>query len=483
MIQVTTGKLEFSSLDDALNIDTIKPKDGRKAEIYFSGNAATPKFLLEKLVEITQSGELPKDFANIYGVLPLMNKGDLVNELFLPPVTSSIRPNMFFPGPLVREAINSGRAYYQNKHLSDIADNLINSIRPNVVLLTVNGPDNGGNYSLGTTVEGVLAAVHYAHENGGVVIAEMNHNMPKINGSTIPEKMINFLIESNNPLPISPVKSPDERAKKIGEIIAALYIHNNSCIQYGIGEVPEAVSDAILLKGVKELGIHTELFADAMIRLHQAGIVTNEHKKFDIGISTSSIFLAKDKKGYEWLGDNACVQSKPSEYTNNILIIAQQPNMVSINGAIAVDLNGAVCADMARNRYIINGTGGWVNFNTGAYLSDGGTPIVALKSTTLRRGEEISKIVDSLESGINHTGRSVDPFVIVTEHGAVDKKYLSHGQFALAIAYLAGPTEYRENLLRIIYDSKSPFTHPSKPLKDNEYPKGFIPYADAIKRL
>jgi hypothetical protein len=87
-------------------------------------------------------------------------------------------------------------------------------------MITVSGPDNGGNYSLGTTVEGVYAAVETAKRNGGIVIGERNARMPFVLGCTIPAEMIDFRLDTDYPLPVTPAKSPDEAALKIGSTIA-----------------------------------------------------------------------------------------------------------------------------------------------------------------------------------------------------------------------------------------------------------------------
>jgi hypothetical protein len=58
--------------------------------------------------------------------------------------------------------------------------------------------------------------------------------------------------------------------------------------------VPEAVTDVILAKGVRDLGIHTELFADAMQRLVGARVVTNRHTFTHVNCAMSSIFLTSD---------------------------------------------------------------------------------------------------------------------------------------------------------------------------------------------
>lgn len=427
--------------------------------IYTAGNAATPKVLLKQLAKDDQIKNVD--------LLSVLLLGD-ISELFDKDVCERITHRVIFNGPHSRKAMNDGRVSYQMMHLSDIARQLKESLHPDIVFLSVSGPDNGGNYSYGTTVEGVQAAIETAKQNHGIIIAERNSQMPFVLGTTIHESEIDYLIESDYDLPGNPAEAPDHRALKIGEIITELYITEGSTLQYGIGEVPEAVTTSIINKGVKNLGIFTELFSDAMRRLVDKGLVTNKY--LDARFSRATIFLANDKEGYKWYHLNSSVQSRPSNYTNSILKIAQQQKMTAINGAMGVDFHGNIWADSLKARMIYSGIGGQADFLRGSYLSEGGRPIIAMKSTT-DHGE--SKIVNLCPQGITTTAIAADPVIIVTENGAFNPKGLNLAEHAIGIAHLASP-EFRTDLLREIYESEV-YHNPREALKDVS-PKGFISY-------
>ncbi len=454
-------------VESIINPKILKPG----SVVYVSGNAATPQVLLEQLAK-----DMDIKHVALFYVLPL---GDRIKPLFSEERCQTITHRVLFNSVLTREAVNNGWAKYHPMHLSEIPRYAPEPDGPNVVLCSVAGPDNGGNYSLGTTVEAVLAAIRSAREKGGLVIAERNSQMPFVGGTAIPQRYIDYLIDVDYPLPISPVHKPDKRAMKIGEIIASQYIKDGSgntpgsTLQYGIGQVPEAVTTAILKKDYQHLGIHTELFADAMMRLVKKGLVTNKWKP-RINFSVSSIFLAKDQKGYDWLNFNSAVQSRPSDYTNNAFVIAQQPNMVAINSAIGVDLHGNIWADSMDARRIYSGIGGQSDFIRGAQYSPGGVAIIAMKSTT-RNGR--SKIVDRCPAGITTTAIPADRVVLVTENGSFDPKSLSMGERAVGIAHLAMEDE-REKLLKVIRDDPA-FHKPD--LTMHKGVPGFIPYEKAIQ--
>lgn len=447
--------------EDVINATYVRPG----SVIYTAGNAAVPQVLLKQLA---------KD-PYIYHVelLSVLLLGD-VGDLFTDMACQKIKHRIIFSGPHSREQLNKGQATYQLMHLSDIPKQVKNYIKPNIALFTVSGPDNGGNYSYGTTVEGVQSAVHSIRENGGLVIVERNKQMPFVLGTTIHESEIDFMLDTDYALPVSPVHSPDDVARRIGRLVSELYISNGTTLQYGIGEVPDAVTDAILDKGVRDIGIYTELFADAMRKLIDAGVVTNRF--LEVNFSTASIFLAADREGYEWLNYNSSVQSRPCNFTNSILNIAKQHKMVAINSAIGVDLHGNIWADSLKGRQIYSGIGGQADFLRGSYLSEGGHAIIAMKSTT---ASGISKVVDMCPEGITTTAISADPVIIVTENGAFDPRGLNIAEHAVGIAHLAEP-ETRDALLKKIFESPE-FHKPQEALKSKS-PKGFIPYEQVFGR-
>jgi 4-hydroxybutyrate CoA-transferase len=432
--------------------------------IYTAGNAATPQVLLKQLARDTSIHDVE--------MLSILLLGDN-SELFSEESCKRITHRIIFSGEDSREAMNSGWATYQLMHLSDIPRQLKLNIKPDIVLLQVSGPDNGGNYSFGTTVEAVKAAVDSARENGGLVIAECNSQMPFVLGTTLHGSEIDYLLEVDYELPVSPVHEPDERANMIGRLIAELFIKDGSTLQYGIGEVPEAVTTAIIAKGVKDLGIYTELFSDAMRTLVEKGIVNNRFLRNNFSVST--IFLSGDAKGYKWLDFNSSVQSRPCDQTNSVMYISAQPKMTAINSAMGVDLHGNIWADSLDARKIYSGIGGQADFLRGSYLSEGGSGIIAMKSTT-DKGHH--KIMDKCPEGITTTAIAADPVVIVTENGAFNPKGLNIAEHAIGIAHLAAPDQ-RDRLLKMIYDSKA-FHKPRQAIKESS-PKGFVAYESVFR--
>jgi len=444
-------------IEDAVNALNIP----EGSVIYTAGNAATPQVILRHLAEDSEIRNV-----SLLSVLLLGNLG----QLFSHETCKRITHRVIFNGPHSREAMNTGGASYQLIHLSDIPRQLRSYLKPSVVFLSVAGPDNGGNFSFGTTVEGCKAAVEVAKSQGGIVIAERNAKMPFVLGTTLHKSEIDFLIDTDYHLPISPVHEPDDLAKRIAHIITELYITDGCTLQYGIGEVPEAVTEAIINKGIKDIGIQTELFADAMRKLVMKGIVTNKYLDFNFSVGT--IFLANDKFGYDWMNFNSSIQSRPSDFTNHIPNIARLPKMLAINSALGVDLHGNIWADSLNATSIYSGIGGQADFLRGSYLSNGGLPIIAMKSITSKGA---AKVMMKSPEGITTTAIAADPVVIVTEQGAFNPRGLNIAEHAVGIAHLAQP-ECRERLLKYIYDSRE--YHKPQQALNGKSPKGFTSYEE-----
>ena len=142
---------------------------------------------------------------------------------------------------------------------------------------------------------------------------------------------------------------------------------------------------------------------------------------------------------------------KDIAYTNDPRIISLNPNVVSINSAIEVDLTGQVCADSIGTR-IFSGTGGQLDFVRGSSLSDGGKSIIAFASRT-NKGK--SKIVSVLNQGAGVVTPRADVNWIVTEYGAVDLFGRSIQERAKLLISIAHPDD-REALDRAAFGRFGP---------------------------
>jgi acyl-CoA hydrolase len=240
-----------------------------------------------------------------------------------------------------------------------------------------------------------------------------------------------------------PVRSPDEAEVQIGRHVANL-IEDGSTLQMGIGAIPNAV--LTFLTHHKDLGVHSEMFSDGIIPLVESGVINGRKKVMEPGMVVGS-FVMGSQDLYDFIDDHPQIKLRDCQYVNNTDVIRQNPKVTAINSAIEIDLSGQICADSIGSQ-IYSGVGGQMDFIRGASLSEGGKPIIALKSTT-KRGH--SKIVPYLKQGAGVVTTRAHVHYVVTEYGAVNLYGKTIRERSELLASIAHP-DYREDLLREAYE-------------------------------
>lgn len=347
-----------------------------------------------------------------------------------PSMAAHFRHNALFIGSNVRAAVREGRADYTPVFLSEIPRLFrLRRLPIDVALIMVSPPDAEGNCSYGVSVDVVKAAA----ETARLVIAEVNEQMPRALGDCfINVSAIDYLIETNAPLLEAAPPECDEVALAIGRNVAEL-VEDGSTVQMGIGMIPNAVLRNFGSK--KDLGIHTEMFSDGLIPLIESGVVNGSKKTIMPGKVVASFCLGTHQL-YDYVNNNPVFEFRGVEYTNDSAIIRQNAKMVAINAALEIDLSGQVCADsIGFNPY--SGIGGQIDFMRGAARSEGGKPIIVLRSTA--KNGSLSCIVPHLKEGAGVVTTRGDVHYVVTEYGAADLWGRSIRQRAEALIAIAHP--------------------------------------------
>jgi acyl-CoA hydrolase/RimJ/RimL family protein N-acetyltransferase len=360
------------------------------------------------------------------------------------------RHNAFFIGANVRAAVNEGVADYTPIFLSEVpALFRQRRVHLDLALIQVAPPDRHGFCSLGVSVDVVKAAV----ENADFVIAEVNANMPRTLGdSFVPVGELDVLVESDLPILEFAVEQPSAEALKIGEFIASL-VEDGSTLQTGIGGIPSAVMASLVDK--RDLGMHTEMFTEAVIPLIEKGVLNCRRKTLLPGKIVSS-FCFGTRKLYDYIHDNPRFEFRPTEFTNDPFQIARNQRMVAISSAIEVDLTGQVCADSIGDRFY-SGFGGQLDFIRGAARSEAGKPIIALPATT--RDGKHSRITARLNAGGGVVTTRADVHYVVTEYGIADLYGKTVRERTLALIHIAHPC-FRDELMREARERK--LVHPKQ---------------------
>ncbi|HEU4536441.1 MAG TPA: GNAT family N-acetyltransferase, partial [Polyangiaceae bacterium] len=221
------------------------------------------------------------------------------------------------------------------------------------------------------------------------------------------------------------------------------------------------------LAGRSDLGVHTAMLSDGVMRLARAGAVTGRRKTLLPGKIVTS-FVMGSRELYAWVDDNPSVELRPSDFTNDPFVVAQNDRMVALNAALAVDLTGQVAADTVGGRFF-SGIGGQVDFIRGAARSRGGKPIIALRSTA-KKGQ-ISRLCAALEAGAGVVTSRGDVHYVVTEYGVADLWGKSVRERAAALLEIAHP-DHRAELLAAAKARKYVFA-------DQVAPRASYPYSEA----
>ena len=248
-----TNPIHFTTAEEAVKV--IKSGD----HVHLSSVASAPQCLINAMCKRGEAGEL-KDVhvhhLHTEGPAPYAD----------PKFEGVFQLDSFFVGANVRKVTQSGYADYIPIFLSETQRLYrCGAVPCNVAMIQVCPPDKHGFVSLGTSVDATLAAVECAD----YVIAVVNKYVPRAFGQAmIHSSKIDFFVQDDTPLIEAKFSEPNEVETAIGKHCAAL-IEDGATLQMGIGAIPNAVLSQ--LGGHKNLGIHTEMFADGRTAYIQAG--------------------------------------------------------------------------------------------------------------------------------------------------------------------------------------------------------------------
>jgi acyl-CoA hydrolase len=311
------------------------------------------------------------------------------------------------------------------------------------------GPDGRFSLSLhaGATVDALRACGRDPHR---LLVAEVNPGLPRTLGlapdydhSLGPDE-IDVLLRWDGPAPTLPDAAPSETEVAIAEHVRS-FIRDGATLQTGIGGVPNAVATLLANGDGGDYGVHSEMFTTGLMRLHQAGKVSNKRKGIYEGISLCTFALGTPEL-HSWLHENEEVRFLPVSVVNDPSVIQRNKNMVAINGALSIDLAGQVVADTIAGRQF-SGIGGHEDFVSGASLEGDDCSMVCLPATAKVGDQRVSRIQARLPRGSIVTTPRHQVDLVITEYGAAELRGRTTTERAEALAAIAHPS-VREALLR-----------------------------------
>jgi acyl-CoA hydrolase len=361
-----------------------------------------------------------------------------------PNYVGKIDVNSWFYTPQIRKNHAAGAASYIPNNLHFAGWKRRQHIKTNIFIANASMPDKHGyvSVSLSATYERGI------WENADMIILEINPNVPRCFGDVeLHVKDVDYLIETNYPIPEVPDAEPNELDLKIGKLVAD-DIRDGDCIQLGIGGMPNAI--AISLYSKKDLGVHTEMLTSEMVKLFEAGVITGKKKTIFPG-KMACTFLFGTRQLYDFVDDNPGVVVIRGEYMNDPHIIGLNDNQVSINSSVEVDVTGQCCSESIGTKQI-SGTGGQSDTAIGAQNSEGGRSYICLYSTPNVKDKEgnrkmVSKIVPTLNQGAIVSLSRNDVDRVVTEYGIAELRGTNVRERVERLCAIAHP-DFREDLMR-----------------------------------
>jgi acyl-CoA hydrolase len=317
---------------------------------------------------------------------------------------------------------------------------IINEIyKCRVAFVAISPPDKHGNISFGNSFDYVADLI----EHIPLIIAEINPLMPfTFSSPQIHISQLSYLVETPgyilNPDQID--EDPEnQNYKKIGGYLSEL-IEDEATLEVGIGRLN--TSALFYLENKKNLGIHTEILGEALIRLVKSGMVTNTHKSMH---QNQSVYVQcfGTHENYEHIKENPRYIAMRANYVINPRTIAAQHKMTAINNAVEIDLLGQVNSEHIKgNQY--SGMGGIGNFAIGATLCPTGKSIIVAESVS--KNMKFSKIVPHFERGVPVSLSRTEVGYVVTEYGIAELEGRSVSERARALIKIAHPA-FRDELL------------------------------------
>lgn len=320
----------------------------------------------------------------------------------------------------------------------------------NVAMLTVCPMDKYGNFNFGLS----NCCMQEVIDAADIVIVEENESMPFIYGvqtDHVNISQVTKVVKATEPISEVPAAPASEMDRKIADQIFP-YLEDGMTVQLGIGGMPNAVGSLIASSDLKNLGMHTELMSDGYLDLYMSGKMNDSAKDTFRGKGIFSICFGS-RALYDFLNENQQILSAPMHFVNDPYTLKGLGKFVSINSCICADLYGQVCSESAGTRQI-SGTGGQLDFVTGAYTNPLGKAFLAMPSARMdKQGNLHSNIIPKFTQGdIITTPRTQAP-MMVTEFGVACLPGLTTWQRAEALINIAHP-QFRDELIKAAEEQK-----------------------------
>ncbi len=356
---------------------------------------------------------------------------------YIDPATSEhVRHVAFFFGGATRAGGQAGWIDFIPNYFSEIPTQINRGSIPADVVFSMASPmDEHGNFAISLGADYTMAAIAKAR----AVVLEVNPNVPFAFGNCqVNIAQVAAVVESTEPVLEVGLPKIGDVQEAIGKYVAD-FIEDGSTLQIGYGGIPDAV--VMQLTHKHDLGIHTEMIGDGILKLIECGAVNNCRKNYLPGKMIATFALGSDKL-YRFMHRNPMLEMHPVDFTNDPSLAGLNDKLVTINATLQIDLLGQ-CGSESLGYAPYSGTGGQSDFVRAANRSRGGKSFIVLPSTA--KNGALSRIVSSLSPGTHVSTSKNDVDYVVTEYGVAQLRGKSAKQRAQALIAIAHP-DFRADL-------------------------------------
>ncbi len=380
----------------------------------------------------------------------VVNHGAAAFDWNLPGLGERFTLQSFYVGPYDREIYARGAAeftpisYYREGHLPPSLEDF------NVYIVSVSPPDENGYLNFGD----VQIMSKLLSRNAKMVIAEIDPTFIRVGGDNqLHQSEIDWFVERTIQLPEIALPVPSEAEQKVIDAVcgtvARELIPDRASIQVGVGSMSGALMPH--LRNHHDIGMQTEIVPLHTAPLVRDGVITGKYKKIFPGLVVGSGFAPlTPREELDYVNRNPRFHLYDFNFTDDIRLIAREEGLIAINNAMAVDLTGQANSESIGPR-MYTGTGGQTAFLVGASLG-GGKTILVVPSSSMVKGQRISRIVASLDPGAVVTSPRAFVHHVVTEYGVATLKGKSIRERVNALIGIAHPdfrSELREQARRM----------------------------------
>ena len=308
---------------------------------------------------------------------------------------------------------------------------------PDVVLVQVTPPDEGGMVNLGPHLWNQREYIARAR----CTLAEVSTRIPRCNGDTVlPVDAFSHFVEYDSPSLAARHIRPGPAVQAIAGYVAEL-VRDGDTLQIGGGSTSFEVVYCEPFGDKEDLGWHAEITPSPVVRLVRDGVINGRRKSIDQGKAVSCGIVG-DEEDWAYLEDNPAFDLRSCSYVLDPRNIAANDNVVAINAALMVDLTGQIASESI-GPTMLSGTGGLLEVVIGAMWSRGGRSITVLPATS-DEGRS-SRIVPLLPEGTVVSVPRLLADLVVTEHGVARLLGKTMRERADALIAIAQP-DFRADL-------------------------------------